>query len=115
VDSSQRYAKHTVEEGKMGEIRNDDIFKQMDIKKKEIMQRKRMEEELKAKLMEEEADKEKPESKFVIEERKSSNALEDIDIILKDIKLDDITSPSSSVISPSLSKLDSVSSSGDNK
>jgi hypothetical protein len=111
VDSSQRYAKHTVEEAKLGDINSDDIFRQMDIKKQEIQQRKRIEEELKAKLMDEEADKEKAISKFVIEESKGGSAIEDIDIILKDIKIEDI-SPSSIISTPSLSKLDSKVSTG---
>jgi hypothetical protein len=38
-----------VEESKVGEIRSEDIFKQMDIKKQEINRKKKQEEEIKAK------------------------------------------------------------------
>ena len=104
-----------MEEGKLGEIRSDDIFKQMDIKKKEIKERKRVEEELKAKLMDEEADKEKPASKFAVEESKvigGGGGMDDIDIILKDIKIEDISSPSLGALDSKtgLSQLQSMSS-----
>jgi hypothetical protein len=40
-----------VEESKVGEIRSEDIFKQMDIKKQEINRKKKQEEEIKAKQL----------------------------------------------------------------
>ena len=51
IDSSQRYAKHSVEEVKEGSeiISSADIFKQMDLKKQEINKKKKIEEEIKAK------------------------------------------------------------------
>jgi hypothetical protein len=88
VDKSQSYAKHSVEESKVGEIRSEDIFKQMDIKKQEINRKKKQEEEIKAKQL----DQAQKASQPVEEEKKEGpkNGIDEIDIILRDLKLDDM-------------------------
>lgn len=40
-----------MEETKVGEIRSEDIFKQMEVKKQEINKKKRIDEEIKAKQL----------------------------------------------------------------
>lgn len=112
VDSSQRYAKHSVEESKEGEISSEDIFKQMDIKKQEINRKKKQEDEIKAKQF----DQAQKASQVAEEEKKEGpkSGIDEIDIILRDLKLDDMSqSPSDISI---LSKIESnASASSDNK
>lgn len=90
VDSSQRYAKHSVEESKEGdEISSEDIFKQMDIKKQEINRKKKQDDEIKAKQL----DQAQKASQDAEEEKKDTgpkSGVDDIDIILRDLKLDDV-------------------------
>jgi hypothetical protein len=110
VESSQRYAKHSVEESKVGEIRSEDIFRQMDLKKQEINRKKRQEEEIKAKQLDQA-------QKAVVEEETKEvpkSGIDDIDIILRDLKLDDM--PSSPHDINMLSKIESsASASSENK
>ena len=89
MDSSQRYAKHSVEESKEGEISSEDIFKQMDIKKQEINRKKKQEDEIKAKQL----DQAQKASQVAEEEKKEGpkSGIDEIDIILRDLKLDDVS------------------------
>jgi superfamily II RNA helicase len=113
VDSSQRYAKHSVEESKEGEISSEDIFRQMDIKKQEISKKKKQEDEIKAKQLDmaQKASQGQPE-----EEKKEGpkSGIDEIDIILRDLKLDDVAQSPSDI--NMLSKIESgASASGENK
>ena len=79
----------------MGEIRSEDIFRQMDLKKQEIDRKKRLELEIKAKQLEEAqkvASHAEEESKVM-----SKEGVEEIDIILRDLKLEDMPSSPSDV------------------
>jgi hypothetical protein len=103
-----------VEESKEGdEISSEDIFKQMDIKKQEINRKKKQDDEIKAKQL----DQAQKASQDAEEEKKDTgpkSGVDDIDIILRDLKLDDVSqSPSDINI---LSKIESnASASSDNK
>lgn len=105
MDSSQRYAKHSVEESKEGdEISSEDIFKQMDIKKQEINRKKKQDDEIKAKQL----DQAQKASQDAEEEKKDTgpkSGVDDIDIILRDLKLDDV--PQSPIDINILSKIES--------
>jgi hypothetical protein len=101
-----------VEESKEGEISSEDIFKQMDIKKQEINRKKKQEDEIKAKQL----DQAQKASQVAEEEKKEGpkSGIDEIDIILRDLKLDEVSqSPSDINI---LSKIESnASASSDNK
>ena len=103
-----------MEESKEGdEISSEDIFKQMDIKKQEINRKKKQDDEIKAKQL----DQAQKASQDAEEEKKDTgpkSGVDDIDIILRDLKLDDVSqSPSDINI---LSKIESnASASSDNK